>query len=92
MHQATRSRSYTGKTHTSTLLYETLRERQSSGQRKLSDRLRGLKTFDFFLVHGGGLCLYSQASAGTEGFHATSFNGGNPRNGVAPHEQLACDF
>ncbi|WP_292793661.1 hypothetical protein, partial [Nostoc sp. NMS7] len=35
--------------------------------------LRGLKTFDFFLVHGGGLCLYSQASAGTGGFHATSF-------------------
>ncbi|MEH2389816.1 MAG: hypothetical protein V7K14_29460 [Nostoc sp.] len=61
---------------------------------------RGLKTFDFFLVHGGGLPfgnakgerLYSQASAGTGGFHATSFNGGNPRNGVAPHEQLACDF
>ncbi|MBN3949427.1 MAG: hypothetical protein HWQ38_24360, partial [Nostoc sp. NMS7] len=34
---------------------------------------RGLKTFDFFLVHGGGLRLYSQASAGTGGFHATSF-------------------
>ncbi|MCC5638156.1 hypothetical protein LC593_20420 [Nostoc sp. CHAB 5844] len=25
---------------------------------------------------------------GLGGFHATSFNGGNPRNGVASHERL----
>ncbi|MEH2377858.1 MAG: hypothetical protein V7K27_02990 [Nostoc sp.] len=51
-----------------------------------------IKTFDFLLVHGGGLRLYSQASAGTGGFHATSFKLLHPRNGVAPHEQLACDL